>query len=81
MYVCSVLIFSQMTKLLDMLESFLRYRRHSYARLDGQTALSTRRDLVKQFQTDNTVFAFLLSTRAGGLGINRQSAQGHTGCS
>jgi hypothetical protein len=65
-----VLIFSQMTKLIDLLENFLRYRRYKYARLDGQTALSARRDLVKTFQTDQSVFAFLLSTRAGGLGIN-----------
>jgi len=69
-----VLIFSQMTKLIDLLEHFLRYRRHKYSRLDGQTALSSRRDLVKAFQTDSSIFAFLLSTRAGGLGINLTSA-------
>jgi hypothetical protein len=69
-----VLIFSQMTKLIDLLENFLRYRHHKYSRLDGQTALSSRRDLVRQFQTDDTIFAFLLSTRAGGLGINLVAA-------
>ena len=69
-----VLIFSQMTKLIDLLESFLRYRHYKFARLDGQTALSARRDIVRNFQQDTSVFAFLLSTRAGGLGINLTSA-------
>jgi hypothetical protein len=69
-----VLIFSQMTKLIDILESFLRFRRYKFSRLDGQTALSTRRDLVRNFQTDESIFCFLLSTRAGGLGINLTSA-------
>ena len=69
-----VLIFSQMTKLIDLLESFLRYRKYKFARLDGQTALSARRDIVKNFQQDTSVFAFLLSTRAGGLGINLTAA-------
>jgi SNF2 family DNA or RNA helicase len=62
-----VLIFSQMTKLIDLLENFLTYRKYKFSRLDGQTALSARRDLVRKFQNDSSVFAFLLSTRAGGL--------------
>lgn len=62
-----VLIFSQMTKLIDLLENFLTYRKYKFSRLDGQTALSARRDLVRRFQHDSSIFAFLLSTRAGGL--------------
>lgn len=69
-----VLIFSQFTKLIDLLENFLNYRKYKFARLDGQTALSARRDIVRKFQHDTSVFAFLLSTRAGGLGINLTAA-------
>ena len=70
-----VLIFSQMTKVLDILEIYLNYRGHSYARLDGGTPAETRESLVKQFNAPGSdLFCFILSTRAGGLGINLQSA-------
>ena len=69
-----VLIFSQMTRMLDLLGEFLLYRHYRHFRLDGQTSLADRRDLVRAFQHDPTVFAFILSTRAGGLGINLTSA-------
>ena len=69
-----VLIFSQMTKMLDLLEEYMHYRKHRYFRLDGSTAIEDRRDMVKQFQTDESVFVFVLSTRAGGLGINLTAA-------
>ena len=69
-----VLIFSQMTRMLDLLGEFLLYRHYRYFRLDGQTSLADRRDLVRNFQSDPSVFAFILSTRAGGLGINLTSA-------
>ena len=72
-----VLIFSQMTRMLDLLGEFLLYRRYSYCRLDGQTSLVDRKDIVRSFQDDPTVFAFILSTRAGGLVSHalRHSAQ------
>ena len=69
-----VLIFSQMTRMLDLLGEYLLFRRYRFARLDGQTSLADRRDLVRRFQTDPTIFAFILSTRAGGLGINLTAA-------
>lgn len=69
-----VLIYSQMTKMIDILEDFLTYRQHRYIRLDGSSSLSDRRDLVADFQTRSEIFVFLLSTRAGGLGINLTAA-------
>jgi len=69
-----VLCYSQMTKVIDILEDYLTYRHHRYIRLDGSSKLSERRDMVEDFQTEEDIFVFLLSTRAGGLGINLTSA-------
>lgn len=69
-----VLVYSQMTKMIDLLEDFMIFRGYKYLRLDGQSKLSDRRDMVDDFQNSNEVFVFLLSTRAGGLGINLTAA-------
>ncbi|THD26396.1 INO80 [Fasciola hepatica] len=69
-----VLIYSQMTRMIDILEEFMLYRNHAYLRLDGSSRLSDRRDMVAQWQTNPRWFVFLLSTRAGGLGINLTAA-------
>eukprot|EP01135_Chromosphaera_perkinsii_P007631 Nk52_evm87s914 gene=Nk52_evmTU87s914 len=69
-----VLIYSQMTKMIDLLEDYMNLRRHKYMRLDGSSKISERRDMVADFQNRNDIFAFLLSTRAGGLGINLTAA-------
>jgi len=69
-----VLIFCQMTKMLDILEDFLCWRKYTYFRMDGSTNLQDRRFMVEDFQKNPTVFAFLLSTRAGGLGVNLTAA-------
>lgn len=69
-----VLIYNQMTRMIDLLEEYLQHRGYSYLRLDGSTNIATRRDLVHSWQTDPTIFVFLLSTRAGGLGINLTAA-------
>ena len=50
------------------------YRSYAYLRLDGSSRLCDRRDMVAQWQTDSRWFVFLLSTRAGGLGINLTAA-------
>lgn len=50
------------------------YRQYRYIRLDGSSKLSERRDLVEDWQTKPEIFVFLLSTRAGGLGINLTAA-------
>ncbi|MES1919760.1 putative DNA helicase ino80 [Bonamia ostreae] len=69
-----VLIFSQMTKMLDILQDYCHIRRYKFLRLDGSTQITDRTIMVKQFQRDTSVFIFLLSTRAGGLGINLTAA-------
>lgn len=69
-----VLIYNQMTRMIDLMEEYLQYRGYSYLRLDGSTNIATRRDLVHSWQTDPSIFVFLLSTRAGGLGINLTAA-------
>jgi len=70
-----VLIFTQMTKVLDIMEDYMDYRRYPYLRLDGQTKPETRSQLLELFNAPNSpYFVFLLSTRAGGLGLNLQSA-------
>ncbi|XBW35127.1 hypothetical protein QEN19_000690 [Hanseniaspora menglaensis] len=68
------LIYFQMTKMMDMIEDYLVYKGYKYVRLDGSTTLERRRDLVSDFQTNDDIFIFLLSTRAGGLGINLVAA-------
>ncbi|KAH3904140.1 chromatin-remodeling ATPase INO80 [Parastagonospora nodorum] len=69
-----VLLYFQMTRMIDLMEEYLTYRNYKYCRLDGSTKLEDRRDTVADFQSDPTIFVFLLSTRAGGLGINLTSA-------
>ncbi|XP_022083274.1 DNA helicase INO80-like isoform X2 [Acanthaster planci] len=69
-----VLIYSQMTRMIDLLEEFMWHRKHTYMRLDGSSKISDRRDMVADFQSRSDIFVFLLSTRAGGLGINLTAA-------
>lgn len=69
-----VLIYFQMTKMMDLMEEYLTFRQYKYCRLDGSSKLSDRRDLVNDWQTKPELFVFLLSTRAGGLGINLTAA-------
>jgi len=68
------LIYFQMTRMMDLMEEYLGYRQYKYIRLDGSSRLSDRRDLVNDWQTNPELFIFLLSTRAGGLGINLTAA-------
>jgi hypothetical protein len=69
-----VLIFSQMTKMLDLLESFLSQSGHSACRLDGGVPYAARQEAIESFNSDPATWLFLLSTRAGGLGINLTAA-------
>ena len=69
-----VLLYFQMTRMIDLMEEYLTYRGYKYCRLDGSTKLEDRRDTVSDFQKDDSIFIFLLSTRAGGLGINLTAA-------
>lgn len=67
------LIYFQMTKMMDLMEDYLKMRKYKYLRLDGSTKVSDRRELVERWQQED-IFIFLLSTRAGGLGINLTAA-------
>ncbi|CAF1342694.1 unnamed protein product [Adineta steineri] len=70
-----VLIFSQMTRMLDILEDFLEYLGYKYERMDGKTGGSDRQDAIDRFNAPGAEqFCFLLSTRSGGLGINLATA-------
>lgn len=70
-----VLIFSQMTRMLDILEDYSYWRGYQYCRLDGQTAHEDRERAIESFNAPNSEkFIFMLSTRAGGLGINLATA-------
>ena len=69
-----VLIYSQMTRMIDLLEEYMNHRKHTYIRLDGSSKIHERRDMVNDFQQRSDIFIFLLSTRAGGLGINLTAA-------
>ncbi|KRY77140.1 SWI/SNF-related matrix-associated actin-dependent regulator of chromatin subfamily A containing DEAD/H box 1B [Trichinella pseudospiralis] len=69
-----VLLFSQFVIVLDVLEEFLTLKQIRYLRLDGQTPVVERQPLIDMFNSSEDIFIFLLSTRAGGLGINLTSA-------
>lgn len=65
-----VLIFSQFTQMLDILERVLNSIDVSFLRLDGQTPVEVRQDMIDKFHEETDITAFLLSTKAGGFGIN-----------
>lgn len=64
------LIFTQMTKMLDVLEAFINLYGYTYMRLDGSTQPEDRQTLMQRFNTNPKIFLFILSTRSGGVGIN-----------
>uniref|UniRef100_A0A0D9YWP2 DNA helicase n=1 Tax=Oryza glumipatula TaxID=40148 RepID=A0A0D9YWP2_9ORYZ len=64
------LIFTQMTKMLDILEEFINLYGYTYLRLDGSTQPEERQTLMQRFNTNPKFFLFILSTRSGGVGIN-----------
>ncbi|KAK8173348.1 helicase swr1 [Phyllosticta citrichinensis] len=68
------LIFTQMTKVLDVLEQFLNIHGHRYLRLDGATKIEQRQILTDRFNNDPRILCFILSSRSGGLGINLTGA-------
>mmetsp|Transcript_2012 Transcript_2012/g.2871 ORF Transcript_2012/g.2871 Transcript_2012/m.2871 type:complete len:1015 (+) Transcript_2012:175-3219(+) len=70
-----VLLFNQMTKTMNIIGHFLDYRKYRYLRLDGTTNAAVRAQNLKLFNAkDSPFFVFMLSTKAGGLGLNLQSA-------
>ena len=70
-----ILIFTQMTNLLDIMERYFYYRHIRYLRLDGGTKADDRGQRMQMFNDPKSEYnVFMLSTRAGGLGLNLQSA-------
>ena len=70
-----VLLFTQMTRILDILEDYLVMRGFKYCRIDGNTSYEDREERINSYNApESEMFLFLLSTRAGGLGINLQTA-------
>ncbi|KAL9537738.1 hypothetical protein MBANPS3_011512 [Mucor bainieri] len=68
------LIFTQMTRVLDVLETFLNMHGYRYLRLDGATKVEQRQVMTEHFNNDKRIMCFILSTRSGGLGINLTGA-------
>jgi helicase SWR1 len=64
-----VLIFTQMTRVLDILEIFLNFHGYRYLRLDGSTKIEQRQVVTERFNVDSRIFAFIASSRSGGVGI------------
>ncbi|MPC43588.1 SWI/SNF-related matrix-associated actin-dependent regulator of chromatin subfamily A containing DEAD/H box 1 [Portunus trituberculatus] len=69
-----VLIFSQFVIVLNILEQYTKLRGHKYLRFDGTTQVSERQELIDKYTEEEDIFLFLLSTKAGGLGINLTAA-------
>jgi len=69
-----ILLFSQFTRMLDILETVLDSLNYKYLRLDGQTPVTERQERIDDFNNSPDIFVFLLSTKAGGFGINLTAA-------
>ncbi|KAJ1374919.1 HSA [Parelaphostrongylus tenuis] len=68
------LIFTQMSRMLDVLQAFLSYHGYQYFRLDGSTGVEQRQAMMERFNADPKIFCFILSTRSGGIGVNLTGA-------
>ncbi|KAK4386341.1 Switch 2 [Sesamum angolense] len=69
-----ILLFSYSVRMLDILEKFIIRKGYSFSRLDGSTPAGQRQSLVDDFNSSPSNQVFLISTRAGGLGLNLVSA-------
>ncbi|KAJ1822768.1 putative ATPase [Coemansia sp. RSA 2598] len=69
-----VLVFSQFSRVLDILEFYAELRGHTFCRIDGSIAQTDRQDAIVRFNTDPSIPLFFLTTRSGGLGINLTAA-------
>ena len=69
-----VLIFSQMVRMLDLISEYCDFKNFRYERLDGRVRGNERQKAIDRFETEADSFVFLLSTRAGGVGINLTAA-------
>ncbi|EAR81720.2 SNF2 family amine-terminal protein, partial (macronuclear) [Tetrahymena thermophila SB210] len=69
-----VLIFTQMSRMLDIFENVLNLFNFTYVRLDGSTKIENRQKVVERFNGDSRIFCFISSTRSGGIGLNLTGA-------
>lgn len=69
-----VLIFSQFTKMLNLIELWAEFKHYSYLRIDGSTSQADRQEMIEEFTPSSSIDLFLLSTRSGGQGINLTAA-------
>lgn len=69
-----LLVFSQFTSMMDILEAVLETLDIKFMRLDGSTNMQVRQDMIDQFTNDESITVFMLSTKAGGAGINLAAA-------
>lgn len=69
-----ILIFSQMVRMLDLISEYCDFRNYKYERLDGRLRGTERQKAIDRFENEKDSFLFLLSTRAGGVGINLTAA-------
>jgi SWI/SNF-related matrix-associated actin-dependent regulator of chromatin subfamily A protein 2/4 len=70
-----ILVFCQMTSTMTIMEDYLTHKGIKYLRLDGSTKHDERGAMLKEFNSPNSIYnLFMLSTRAGGLGLNLQTA-------
>lgn len=67
-------LLSQFTQVLDILQAVLKHKKIKYLLLTGSTAVDVRQSLVDEFNEDDSITVFLLSTKAGGIGINLTAA-------
>ena len=65
-----ILLFTQGTQMMTIIEKYLRYKSYTYLTMDGSTPIGSRQSLIKQFNEDKNIFVFLLTTRVGGIGVN-----------
>lgn len=68
------LVFTQMTKMLDIFEKILNMFKFNYVRLDGNTKTELRQTIVERFNNDPRILCFISSTRSGGIGLNLTGA-------
>ena len=69
-----VLIFSQTRQMLNILENFIVSNEMPFLRIDGNTNVGSRQNLIDRFNTDESIFIMLLTTRTGGVGVNLTGA-------
>ncbi|GBL90945.1 DNA excision repair protein ERCC-6 [Araneus ventricosus] len=69
-----VLLFTQSRQMLQIFEIFVKSKNYTYMKMDGSTSISSRQPAVAKFNSDSSIFVFLLTTRVGGLGVNLTGA-------